>query len=248
VLVAIGQQPVIDFLGRVEGIRFTEAGTVAADADSMQTPLEGVFAGGEVVTGPASLVDAIAHGRRAASGIDRFLGGDGDIHFPLLDRSELHRALGQSGRLANLERTQMPCLPPKEAAGNFRLVETGFSADDAMVEAARCLQCNLRLLLRPVPMSPDPWIEFTAENVAAVPESEGVYQLLDEGKAVYAIKGVRNLRDSLTSLVETSKARFFLFDLDPMYSKRESELIQEFLKRHGRMPPGEGDDDLDDLF
>jgi NADPH-dependent glutamate synthase beta subunit-like oxidoreductase len=248
VLVAIGQQPVLDFLGRVEGIDFTETGTVSADADSMQTSLEGIFAGGEIVTGPASLVDAIAHGRRAASGIDRFLGGDGDIHFPLLDQSEPDRALGQRERFADLERTHMPCLPTEEAAGNFRLVETGFSADDAMVEAARCLQCNLRLLLRPAPLPPEPWIEFTADNVATAPESEGVYQLLDEGRTVYAIKGVRNLRDALNDLVETSKARFFLLDLDPMYSKRESELIQEYLKQHGCMPPGEGDDHLDDLF
>jgi hypothetical protein len=33
-----------------------------------------------------------------------------------------------------------------------------------------------------------------------------------------------------------------------MYSKRESELIQEYLRKHGRMPPGEGEDDLEDLF
>jgi hypothetical protein len=87
------------------------------------------------------------------------------------------------------------------------------------------------------------------DAIGKVPASEGVYQLLDEDKTVYAIKGVDNLREALSGLVETStKAKFFLFDEDPMFSKRESELIQEYLSKHGCMPPGEGDDDLDDLF
>jgi NADPH-dependent glutamate synthase beta subunit-like oxidoreductase len=247
VLIAVGQQTDIDFLGAVEGVDLAARGTVIADADSMKTSLDGVFAGGEIVSGPASLVDAIAQGRRAASGIDRFLGGDGDIYFPLLDETEPDGDLGQRERFADLPRTQMPCVPPEEAAGNFRLVEAGYSADDAMVEAARCLRCNLRLLIRPVPSPPKPWLEFTADNIANVPESEGVYQLLDEGKVVYAIKGVSNLKVALSELIETSsKARFFLCDQDPMYTKRESELIQEYLKKHGCMPPGE--DELDDLF
>jgi len=73
--------------------------------------------------------------------------------------------------------------------------------------------------------------------------------LLDEDKVVYAIKGVDDIKQALSEIVETSnKAKYFLFDHDPMYSKRESELIQEYLQQHGRMPVGEGDDDLDDLF
>ena len=66
---------------------------------------------------------------------------------------------------------------------------------------------------------------------------------------MYAIKGVDNIKQALSEIVETSdKAKYFLCDRDPMYSKRESELIQEYLQQHGRMPAGEGDDDLDDLF
>jgi len=65
---------------------------------------------------------------------------------------------------------------------------------------------------------------------------------------VYAVKGTANLRLALTEIAGTTKAKYFLFETDPMYSKRESELIQEYLQEHGRMPPGEGDDDLDDLF
>ena len=72
---------------------------------------------------------------------------------------------------------------------------------------------------------------------------------MDADKVVYAIKGVDDIKQALSEIVETSdKAKYFLLDHDPMYSKRESELIQEYLQQYGRMPAGEGDDDLDDLF
>ncbi len=249
VLVAIGQEPDLGFLEDVQGIRLTGAGNVAADEDSMQTALEGVFVAGEVVSGPASVVDAVAHGRRAASGIDRHLGGDGDVAVRLLDETEPDPELGKAEGFADLARVPMPRLRPGEAIGCFSLVEAGYGPEEAVREAERCLRCDLRLNLRPPALPPEAWLAFTEENVASVPEAPGVYQLLDESKSCYAIKGVENLRAALSGLVTTStKASFFLFDEDPMYSKRESELIQEYLREHGRMPPGEGEDDLDDLF
>jgi hypothetical protein len=143
----------------------------------------------------------------------------------------------------------MPALPAEEAVGCFALVEKGYALEEAVHEAERCLRCDVRLAIRPVPAPPEPWLEFTHESIAGVPAGPGVYQLLDESKAVYAIKGVDDLRGALSELLETStKAKFFLFDEDPMYSKRESELIQEYLRQHGCMPTGEGEDDLDDLF
>ena len=64
--------------------------------------------------------------------------------------------------------------------------------------------------------------EELAKAVAKVPATAGVYQLLDEEKKVFAIKGVDDLRLALTDLLGTSeKARFFLFEEDPMFSKRE---------------------------
>ncbi len=248
VLVAIGQEPSLDFLGN-DNFERSGAGTVKTDGGSLRTSLAGVFAGGEVVSGPASVIDAVAQGRRAAAEIDRHLGGDGEIRFPLLDETEPDRELSGAEGFAALERTPMSRLPAEEATTCLSLVEAGYSAEEAMREAAHCLRCDLRLRLGQNPPPPEPWLEFGAEAVASLPETEGVYQLLDEEKAVYAIKGVDDLKAALTELLETSvKARFFLIDEDPMYSKRESELIQAYLQQHGCMPPGEGDDDLDDLF
>lgn len=249
VLFAIGQQPAFAFLEAAKGITARPDGNIEVNSDSMQTSLHGVFAGGDVVSGPASVIDAVAHGRRAASGIDRYLGGDGDIYFPLLDDTPSETAFSALAGFSALERTPIPHLDVGEAVGGFDMVETGYAPAAAVREAERCLRCDIRLFIRSVPTPPEPWLAFTADNIAAVPESEGVYQLLDDSKVVYAIAGVQNLRSALSEILSTSvKARFFLFETDPMYSKRESEIIQAYLREHGRMPPGESEDDLDDLF
>jgi formate dehydrogenase beta subunit len=91
-------------------------------------------------------------------------------------------------------------------------------------------------------------LEFSPESVAQVPEAEGVYQLLDAERNVIAIKGVMNLNAALAEkLDENGQARFFLYEEDPMFTKRESELMQQYLQAHGELPSG-GDDELDDLF
>ena len=249
VLIAIGQEPVLDFLADVAGIKTKSSGTIDVDTDSMRTSLDGVFAGGEVVSGPASVIDAVKHGRLAASGIDRYLGGDGDIYFPLLDETAPDIEFKRVDNFYSLTRISMPCLAPDDAVSCLSLVEKGYSSNDAARESERCLRCDMRLLICSPPIPPEPWLEFNEENIAKVPQSEGVYQLLDENKVVYAIKGVDNLSDALSELLEKStKAKFFLYDEDPMFSKRESELIQEYLKIHGSMPPGEGEDEMDELF
>jgi len=72
--------------------------------------------------------------------------------------------------------------------------------------------------------------------------------LLDEEKKVFAIKGVMNLRQDLEEQLETNeKARYFLYEEDEMYTKRESELLQQYLQQYGELPGG-GMDELDDLF
>jgi NADPH-dependent glutamate synthase beta subunit-like oxidoreductase len=249
VLIAIGQELAIEFLEDLPDLSRTPAGGIVFDPGSLQTSVPRVFVAGEVISGPASAVEAVGQGRRAAASIDLYLGGDGDIYFPLLDETPLDEELGGVADFFDLGRAHVPRLSDAEAVGGFELIEGGLSASAAVQEAQRCLRCDLRIALRPVPAPPDPWLELTAESVAAVPSSEGVYQLLGEDKVVYAISGVSDLRAALEEvLATTSKAEFFLYDEDPMFSKRESELIQEYLQQHGCMPPGEGEDDLDDLF
>jgi predicted molibdopterin-dependent oxidoreductase YjgC len=106
---------------------------------------------------------------------------------------------------------------------------------------------KLQIVYQPAPLPPEPWRAFSAAEVACVSECEGVYQLLDEQKNTIRIAGVPNLREALTEQLETSsKTRYFVYTENPMYTQRESELLQEYLHKHGRLP--EGNDELSDLF
>jgi NADPH-dependent glutamate synthase beta subunit-like oxidoreductase len=249
VLVAIGQQPALGlFNGQDGGVR-SATGTIAADPATLQIASEDLFASGEVVTGPASVVTAVAQGRQAAASIDRRLGGDGDLTSQLLTATVPDVQLEPDPDFCARPRVAVPRPAAGIAAGGFELVEGGYSADEARQEADRCLRCDMRLQLRPNPAPPEPWLALTAEVVATMPSAEGVYQLLDEEKTIYAIKGVADLQVALAEIVEsTSRARYFLYEEDPLFSKRESELNQVYLQQHGSLPPGEGDDDLDDLY
>ncbi len=249
VFVAIGQEPSLAFAADAAGPALTDGGTIACNPDSLATALDGVFAGGDVALGPASVVEAIGHGRRAAAAIDRYLGGDGDIRVELLDETPAEARIAQVDGFAQLDRIAQPRLAPDSAVHCFDITTTGYTDDDAQREAIRCLRCDLRLQIRSNPTPPEPCLSVSAADVARAPAGPGVYQLLDESKVVYAIKGVSDIRRALSEVAETStKAKYFVFEEDPMYSKRESELIQQYLQQHGCMPPGEGDDDLDDLF
>ena len=99
----------------------------------------------------------------------------------------------------------------------------------------------------PAVLPPERWLVFCGENVEKVPEKEGVYVLYDEQKEIFQISGVENIRRELHEELEKGGAdRFFSYEEDEMYTGRERQLIQQYMKKHGKMPPG--NDDLDDLF
>jgi hypothetical protein len=216
----------------------------------MQTNIPGVFAGGEVSRGPASVVEAVADGTSAASAIDKYLGGDGNIYQTLAVSSEPDPHIGQVEGFANMDRVDTPKISPNVRKENFEMVENCYNEEQAKQEAVRCLRCDLRLNILPVTFPPDKWLELNDDNVSEVPATEGVYQLRDENKVIIVIKGTQNMQADLQEKLNSeTKAKYFWFEPDPMYTKRESELIQQFLQQFGKMPEGDGEgDELDDLF
>jgi len=207
VILAIGQASDLSFLDR--HLQTTRAGTISVDAKS-QTSLLGIFAGGEVVSGPASVIEAIASGRQAAISIDKYLGGEGVLHEPSLevDRDPWP---GREEGFADRRRIRMPCLPLERRVKGFEEIELGFDEAQAREEASRCLRCDLRLEISPVTLPPERWLPFNADNVSAVPEIEGVFQLLDEEKTVIYIQGTMNLRQHLEQqLLTQERARYFI--------------------------------------
>ncbi len=258
VIIAIGQRPEINFLGELAGL-VGPGGYLIVDPKTMGTTISGIFACGDAVTGPKSVIEAIAAGRTAASAIDRYLGGDGVIEEELVPREPVSGFLGQVEGFAAMDRHGVLQRPwQRIAAGNqcpagevlvarFGEVELGLLEDMAVTEASRCLRCDLRLSIGAPPFPPDRWLPFNKENVARVPEGEGVYQLLDNNKKILAIVGTANLHRSLAEQLEyMGRVAFFGYEEDPMYTSRESQLIQQFLQQHGHLPEGVGD--MDDLF
>jgi len=245
VILAIGQSSDLSWNQDIE----TKNEMVTINKE-MQTNISGVFAGGEVTRGPASVVEAVADGASAASAIDKFLGGDGNIYQTFVMPGKLNPYIGKVDGFTNMDRVSIPKITPDKRKDNFEMVENCYNEKQAQQESVRCLRCDLRLKILPVTFPPDKWLELNDSNVAEVPAVEGVYQLRNEKKVIIVIKGSQNIQSDLQEKLKSkTKARYFWFEPDPMYTKRESELIQQFLQQFGKMPEGDGEgEDLDDLF
>jgi heterodisulfide reductase subunit A-like polyferredoxin len=153
IIIAIGQG--MDKKEILEELKYSNGETISVDPVTLKTNLDGVFAGGDVVKGPSSVIEAIEAGRRAASSIDQFLGGDGRIEEILAERpnSKPYSGKREEG-FADLKRVETPTLPVSERCKGFLEVKGCFDEDQAIQEAQRCLQCDLELkLVNPVRMA-----------------------------------------------------------------------------------------------
>ena len=147
VILAIGQAVDFSCIGDREALRVEQA-SLEVDHETQGTEIPWVFAGGDMARVPGTIVDAIAAGRRAASAIDTYLGGDGLIHQTLVERDSPESYTGKrEAGFADLKRAAMPCMPVAERHTGFSEVELGFDEDQAVHEAKRCLQCDLELCL-----------------------------------------------------------------------------------------------------
>ncbi|RAI45109.1 FAD-dependent oxidoreductase [Rhodoplanes roseus] len=118
-------------------LKVERSGTASVD-ENAATSVPGVFAAGDVVSGPSTIIDAIAAGRKVAIAVDRFLGGDGSIDPPRVEPEEPAAPVGGPRR----QRLASEKADPEDRAKSFSLVEDGFDAATAMREAERCLACQ----------------------------------------------------------------------------------------------------------
>ncbi|MDD5127304.1 MAG: FAD-dependent oxidoreductase [Dehalococcoidales bacterium] len=135
-------------------VKTSKSGIIEANDDTLATSRTGVWAGGDAVSGPASVIGAIAAGRKAAGDIDKFLGGKGDIEEELTQDRCFTMQCGLVEGFPEFERVKMPELPVNERAGNFNEVELGLSETAAVFEGQRCFQCGCRLQITPAPVAP----------------------------------------------------------------------------------------------
>lgn len=246
VILAIGQASDLSIIEDMPDIR-TSRGIIETDKDQY-TGVDGIFAGGDVAMAPGSVIDAVRMGRNAAIAVDKYLGGEGNIEEVLTEPESRDPKTGKAEGFGNWSRACITCIPVDKRKNNFNLVEQIYNKEEAIKEASRCLQCDLRLQICGIKSPPEHYLEFNAENVGKVPEVSGVYQLLGNDKKVISIKGAMNIRQALDEAMQDNKnAVWFEWEADEMFTKRESELIQQYMQKYGEMPSG-GMDELDDLF
>ena len=151
VIAAIGQMSDVPEGFQVETVKGNLIETKNSDSS---TSRKGVFAGGDAVHGPASVIKAIAAGRRGAIAIDKHLGGKGNIDEKLALTEETEDWLGCEQGFARQQRQEATCLPPAQRGGNFNMVEHTYDEESAVKEANRCLYCDIRLRISPVKFPP----------------------------------------------------------------------------------------------
>ena len=138
---AIGQAPQApdDF-----NVRIGKGSTIQVDPVTLTTNRPGVFAGGDAVTGPATVTQALAAGRLAANRIDDYL----RHHYPLPDKEERETLTGELlpetiEAIRKIGRIEPPLLPPQVRAKAFQPVELVYNWETATTEARRCLRCGM---------------------------------------------------------------------------------------------------------
>jgi NADH-quinone oxidoreductase subunit F len=138
IIAAIGQVPEAP---EKFGLPLGRGNTFRVDDDTLVTSKEGVFAGGDAVTGPATVIEAVAAGRQAAVSIDKYLGGSGTIDEVLAAPEELDTlpALEEGEK----RRISIPTLSVGKRLCGFAQVELGLGEEMAVEEAKRCLRCDL---------------------------------------------------------------------------------------------------------
>ena len=135
VIVAIGQG--IESRGLEEsGIKIQRGGNVAANTSTQIPDMEGVFAGGDCVTGPATVIRAIAAGKAAAANIDDYLGFNHEIKVDVTVPTPRCTDLRPRGRVDATERDAC------ERKCDFQCIECGMTDEEAAQESSRCLRCD----------------------------------------------------------------------------------------------------------
>jgi NADH-quinone oxidoreductase subunit F len=146
-IVSIGESTDISFL-KNEGLEFSKWDTILVDPETYVTKRPGVFAGGDVVTGPNTVVDAVASGKIASESIDQFLSGkeikrEYKITRPSKYIKPIEFSDDELDELLSAKRIKMTLLSPEKRKYNLMEVNQGLSEEQAIKEAKRCLRCDL---------------------------------------------------------------------------------------------------------
>ncbi len=143
IIVAIGQELDVRFIEHTNVE--VDRGCFKVNPVTLETSEEGIFAGGDVLTGPATVIDAVAAGKRAAESIDLYLRGEEReaTRFEDTIKPVPEEQLPSIDGIEKRERAMAGELPVEQRISKFDEVEKCFSEEDALAESERCLNCAL---------------------------------------------------------------------------------------------------------
>jgi NADPH-dependent glutamate synthase beta subunit-like oxidoreductase/formate hydrogenlyase subunit 6/NADH:ubiquinone oxidoreductase subunit I len=143
VIPAYGQKPDPTVLPESSGVKWTKRTTIETDPFNFMTARKGVFASGDAVIGAATIIEGVGQGKLAARAIDAYLRGE--------DMALVSKRIEAEERTPDLfdivpykpvePKVKMPMLPYEERVRSFKLIELGYTQEQAEREAGRCLQC-----------------------------------------------------------------------------------------------------------
>jgi len=139
VITAISQEPDVEYLGR-DGVKTKKGGTVEITESTMMTTANGIFAGGDLVQGPWTVISAIGDGIKAAVSIDRYLGGTGELASDA-EEIDIPPAPEDVDDIVETPRLCTNILSCEKRLGMVE-VDLGYTREQALREAARCLRCD----------------------------------------------------------------------------------------------------------
>ncbi len=198
VITALGQGAQTAFTKDL-GLSVRPNETIQIDPATFATNIEGVFAGGDVVTGPAYVIDAIAAGKTAARSIGRYLRGEpiaADVVAHTPEKLTDAEAAALAKRFPEARRAAMPEEAVGERITDMREVALGYADADAMIEASRCLagriegciecgECERRCEVHAVDYAmPDETVEIACDSIVLAPGFD-LYDPTEKGEYGY---------------------------------------------------------------
>ncbi len=142
IIPAIGQELETSFLGAKHSLRISGEHLLVVDRDTMATNQKGIFAGGDAVTGPASVVEAIAAGHCAAQSIIRYIDGLPFKYPPVEIRRDLAELTVEIPPPQKMLRAECSRLSAGERQDSFDEIYRGLTEAQAVAEAERCMRCG----------------------------------------------------------------------------------------------------------
>jgi NADPH-dependent glutamate synthase beta subunit-like oxidoreductase/ferredoxin len=145
IISAIGQKVDQHCMGELDRMGWTRRGTIDVNMVTMETSIQGIFAAGDAVTGPATVIEAIGGGKRAAEAIDRYLLGIPQPQMPPVPvrrRRETCTEVPASTK-TTIKRPIMDMLNMDRRRTTFQQVELGYTENMVREEARRCLRCDI---------------------------------------------------------------------------------------------------------